>query len=61
MWATNHKIRHFFGSNMGIPIALCGVKGKHPLNYLEIKLCKCERCRKELRRKEERENGSTPH
>ncbi len=45
MWAiaAGDEIRHDYGSQDS-PLAICGHKGKHPLDYNAIKTPKCEQC-----------------
>ena len=48
MWATSNgnPIRHIFGTdpNTNQLVSLCGRSVKGPLDYLKIKLSRCEKC-----------------
>ena len=45
MWALakDGLVRHDFGSQ-DTPLAICGWKGEHPLDYNAVKVVKCEKC-----------------
>ena len=46
MWALakDESIRHDYGSQKPNPIAICGYKGKYPINYNAVRIPKCQRC-----------------
>jgi len=45
MWARagDDDVRHDFGGQ-NPPLAICGWKGEHPLDYCAVRVVKCEKC-----------------
>jgi len=46
MWALakDGLVRHDYGNQGLAPLAICGWKGEHPLDYCAVKIAKCEQC-----------------